>query len=557
MLPLTTFIHKKLIILNQHTTLFQATRTICDNHIGCVLVRDPEGNAAGIVTDRDFVCRGLLQNKTLESALEEIMSPNLMTANDDATLTDVIQLMERHGFRRIPIVHQGQNGKRKFVGLVTLDDLVISNQIETRTLSRIIQRQIGRRMVYLQELKAQGPQKSILRSEAHRLNTLHKFYAHIHRFINVDKDIIPALSQFILSFLVLRVTFTGAAHFVAQLPKLTQESLLKLPAGPDRSYSGKRLIEQLSNRFKFSEPQSNAIFFRFLLALSEWISVDALEKLKHQLPLEYHPFFEFAAQERKKAVNKEESNFEEPKQQPQPIPPAPDPDSPWNLPVSFQNRTQAAELLAQKLSRYKDKHPLIVGIPRGSVPMAKIIAEKLNGDLDVILVHKVGAPDNPEFAIGSVSEFGSIFRSEAAGFYGISPEYLEKAAQKEISRLRQRRQTYTPIRPPIDPKDRIVVIIDDGIATGSTMLAAIHALRSKNPKRIIVASPVASPNVISLLEKEADELAILETPEEFFSVGQFYEDFSQVNDEEIYRILSKVGAEKKPKAAVSSRKKTA
>jgi CBS domain-containing protein len=173
MLPLTTFIHKKLIILNQHTTLLQAARTICENQIGCLLVRDLEGNAAGIVTDRDLVCRGLVENRNQDTPLEEIMSHNLVGASDDGSLSDVVQLMEKHGFRRIPILHHEKNKKIKFVGIVTLDDLIVSKQIERSTLSRIVQKQIGRRLLYLKELKTHITQRSALRSEAHKLNSLY------------------------------------------------------------------------------------------------------------------------------------------------------------------------------------------------------------------------------------------------------------------------------------------------------------------------------------------------------------------------------------------------
>lgn len=215
----------------------------------------------------------------------------------------------------------------------------------------------------------------------------------------------------------------------------------------------------------------------------------------------------------------------------------------------FQNRNQAAESLVEKLSHLCGEHPLILGIPRGSVPMAKVLADQLGGDLDVVLVHKIGAPDNPEFAIGSVSEFGTLYRSYGIEFYELSNEDLRNLADAEVKKLKEKRKRYSPIHAPISPTNRTVVIVDDGIATGSTMLAAIRALRSQNPKKIIVAAPVASVSAIELVKKEADETVVLDTPVDFMSISQFYDEFSQVSDEEVFEILSETGKAKTPRVA--------
>lgn len=169
--------------------------------------------------------------------------------------------------------------------------------------------------------------------------------------------------------------------------------------------------------------------------------------------------------------------------------------------------------------------------------MAEVLAKRLNGDLDIVLVHKIGAPDNPEFAIGSVSEFGTVYRSSGMELYQISKQDLQELVRRELTTLKKRRDTYSPIRPPINPIGRLVIIVDDGIATGSTMVAAVRAIRSQRPKKIIVASPVAAPNAFALLDREADELVTLDTPDDFFAISQFYDDFPQVSDEEVCRIL--------------------
>ena len=196
--------------------------------------------------------------------------------------------------------------------------------------------------------------------------------------------------------------------------------------------------------------------------------------------------------------------------------------------MRFRDRTQAAELLARKLDAYRDTRPLVLGIPRGSVPMARIVAEKLDGQLDIVLVHKIGAPGNPEYAIGSVSEFGDIYAGPEMERWQLDP-----LAWDEIGRLRKRRAAYRPWSVPVSPTGRNVIIVDDGIATGHTALAAIRAIRSQNPARLVLATPVAAPLAASNLRAEVDELVILQEPADFHSVGQFYENFEQVTDAEV------------------------
>lgn len=203
----------------------------------------------------------------------------------------------------------------------------------------------------------------------------------------------------------------------------------------------------------------------------------------------------------------------------------------------FENRAHAARLLAQQLERYKGSNPLILAIPRGAVPMGKILAEELQGELDVVLVRKLGAPGNPEFAIGSVDESGNVRLANYTSIYGITEFYIEKEKQAQLATLRRRRALYTPVRPPIDPAGRTVIVVDDGIATGATMIAALHAVRARNPQRLIAATAVASPDALQRLNEIADEVVCLEAPANFFAVGQFFRDFTQVSDEEVIAIL--------------------
>lgn len=204
----------------------------------------------------------------------------------------------------------------------------------------------------------------------------------------------------------------------------------------------------------------------------------------------------------------------------------------------FRDRRDAANKLAKELQQYRGQHPLVLAIPRGAVPMAKIIAEALDGELDVVLVRKLRAPGNPEFAIGAMDETGWTYLADYAGRVAGSTEYIEteKAAQLDV--MRERRASYTPIRPPLDPLGRTVIVVDDGLATGATMIAALHALRAKHPKKLICAVPVAPADTLEKVSVYADEVVCLDAPELFYAVGQFYQSFPQVSDDEVIDLLA-------------------
>jgi len=190
----------------------------------------------------------------------------------------------------------------------------------------------------------------------------------------------------------------------------------------------------------------------------------------------------------------------------------------------FLNRLDAARELAERLSHLKGEHPLVLAIPRGAVPMGKAIAESLEGELDVVLVHKLGAPVNPEYAIGAVSEDGTVqLSADAGGGYG--SDYVEQEVQSELSVLRERRRLYTPIQTPIDPTDRVVIVVDDGSAIGRTMTAALKALKPRKPRRLIAALGVAPADVVKELRALPDEVLCLSTPSRFYAVGEFFADF--------------------------------
>ncbi len=203
----------------------------------------------------------------------------------------------------------------------------------------------------------------------------------------------------------------------------------------------------------------------------------------------------------------------------------------------FRDRDDAAHRLAGNLARFRGLDPLVLAIPRGGVPMGRIIADALGGELDVVLVRKIGAPFNPEFAVGAIDEQGRIQAGESAAAAGASGTYLETQGRAELALLRARRARYTPVRPVADPAHRLVIVVDDGLATGETMIAALRSVRARQPARLIAAVPVAPPETLARVGGYADEVVCLETPAYFTAVGQFYRDFPQVEDAQVIAAL--------------------
>ena len=203
----------------------------------------------------------------------------------------------------------------------------------------------------------------------------------------------------------------------------------------------------------------------------------------------------------------------------------------------FDDRKDAARQLAKRLAAYKGRKALVLAIPRGAVPMGRTLADALEAQLDVVLVRKLGAPGNPELAVGAIDETGWAYVADYAPEVGADAAYLEREKQKQLATLRKRRAQYTPHRHPVDPAGRTAIVVDDGLATGATMIAALHAVRAKRPERLICAVPVASPDSLEKVKPHADEVVCLQAPWGFHAVGQFYRSFPQVEDEEVLALL--------------------
>jgi putative phosphoribosyl transferase len=205
--------------------------------------------------------------------------------------------------------------------------------------------------------------------------------------------------------------------------------------------------------------------------------------------------------------------------------------------MHFKNREEAATQLAGRLATYRGQHPLVLGVPRGAVPMASLIAEALGGDLDVVLVRKLRAPGQPELALGAVDEAGAVLKGRY--FDLASPAYLREEVRTQREILRRRRELYTRAQTALDPSDRVVIIVDDGIATGSSMLSAIRSVRARRPRRIVIAVGVAPAASLASIRAEADEVVCLHSPEVFYAVGQFFEEFSEVTDDMVVAALAR------------------
>lgn len=211
----------------------------------------------------------------------------------------------------------------------------------------------------------------------------------------------------------------------------------------------------------------------------------------------------------------------------------------------FKNRAQAAELLADQLSVYRGQKVVVLGIPRGGVVVAEKLAEHLGAELDIILSRKLTAPQNPELAIGSVSETGKVYIDQSiVNSVGADQRYIEQEKQSQLEKLHQYAMKYRPVVSKASYADKTVIVTDDGIATGATMKSALLAVRTENPRKLIAAVPVACESAINQLAGDVDELLCLRQPQVFYAISQFFTYFHQVQDEQVIELLKKHSKER-------------
>jgi predicted phosphoribosyltransferase len=211
----------------------------------------------------------------------------------------------------------------------------------------------------------------------------------------------------------------------------------------------------------------------------------------------------------------------------------------------FNDRAEAGRTLAKSLSDYKGKKVVVFAIPRGGVVLAYEVAKALDAPLDLIIPRKIGAPNEPEFAIGAVTEDGTtILNQDAIQYLGVSDVYIQQEVKRQIAEIKRRMKRYLGYGPRPSVEGKTVILVDDGIATGATIRAAIASIRKKKPDSIVLAIPVGPPDTVEELRKEVDLVVCLMTPEPFFAIGQFYRRFEQLDDEEVVQILDKLKLDK-------------
>ncbi|MGY3534474.1 phosphoribosyltransferase [Bradyrhizobium sp. USDA 4452] len=221
----------------------------------------------------------------------------------------------------------------------------------------------------------------------------------------------------------------------------------------------------------------------------------------------------------------------------------------------FQNRTDAGRKLARALTKYKARHPIILALPRGGVPVAAEVAAALDAPFDLLLARKIGVPSQPELAMGAVSdgEHPTVVRnSEVVELCGVSERQFDAICKKELAEVERRRRRYLGDRPRSEVTGLVAIIIDDGIATGATTLAAVRATRNRKPNELVLAVPVAPLDTVAKLQAEVDAIICLDTPRDFGAIGYFYRDFRQVDDEEVIAILKRFPANRESYASNGS-----
>jgi putative phosphoribosyl transferase len=222
--------------------------------------------------------------------------------------------------------------------------------------------------------------------------------------------------------------------------------------------------------------------------------------------------------------------------------------------MSFYDRSEAGRRLAAELAKYKDEDVVLFALPRGGAPVAAAIAVALHAPLDLILVRKIGVPFQPELAMGAVADAGTplIVRNESViAEAGVTKAEFDAVCRRELAEIERRRLLYLGGRTRPEVRGRIAIVVDDGVATGATTRAALRAVRARNPKKLVLAVPVAPVDALQSLRQEADETLCLEAHRNFIAIGCFYIDFRQIDDQEVVAILDRLGADAHPPSTES------
>lgn len=280
---ITPFIHRKIVVLHEEQTAYQAARAMCENNIGCVVVVDNKGHMTGLLTDRDIACGLATINKSIDTPISEFMSKGLVKADERAKVSDIVEMMKKHGIRRIPIIKRFQKVE-KCVGLVTLDDLLASNRITPEDVATITKSQIRRR----ERRRGLRPTEQVPDEASDFTNLLNK----VAERTGLNLPAAETLTDSLLSLVVRRLNFTVAGRLIELLPKRLQERLLDLPAGPDLFITPDLIREAVTSSFDVSPSDASKLINNLWLAISETVDADQIEQVTEQFPDEIRSLLE-------------------------------------------------------------------------------------------------------------------------------------------------------------------------------------------------------------------------------------------------------------------------
>lgn len=290
MKSIQSFIQKKVIVLRKDATVHQAARAMKDHRIGCIVVADHQSHITGIVTDRDIVNRAVAEDEgSARKTLEQIMSRKLVLVEEGSSVQKVIDLMEEHGVRRVPVVHSMSGGTERCVGIVTLDDLIAARSINIEHLSRIVRSQLERRLI---------PAKLPTEAKKEREEFIDRLQSKLAPKVALSRGEAEQLITLVLGGLVRRLHHTGALRLIGALPAYLRPGLLALQAGPDETVDQPWLRIEVSRLFEVDDPTAQLVLERFGALLDEWCDDKVIEHVKAQLPTDLRSIFSVPASDR-------------------------------------------------------------------------------------------------------------------------------------------------------------------------------------------------------------------------------------------------------------------
>jgi CBS domain-containing protein/uncharacterized protein (DUF2267 family) len=269
------FIHRKIIVLHENATAYEAVRAMCDNNVGSVVVSDGESHIVGIVTDRDITCSLAAGGSLEDFELQHLMARKLCTVSENADLSEVVKIMKERGVRRVPVVHNAHGGKQRCVGIVSLDDLIVARMISSEELSEIVRSQVFRHRKTIAEWTSEQLDAAPGAAE---------FFRSFAKSSGLSEARALSFIELVSSLIVRRLHFSSAADFIDQLPLRLRSQLLDLPAGPDRSITGDAIIKEITTRFDVDGDEAKRLLVTMWNSLTSEDSVPAAADLAETLP---------------------------------------------------------------------------------------------------------------------------------------------------------------------------------------------------------------------------------------------------------------------------------